>query len=151
MVGRRVEMAEGGGGYGGDSRTYEMPGVDGMLGRLAAWDIESMRERWSVEQRAMFLTGALTTAGGLVFIGDVDRYFSAFDVRNGYGKHGWRRRRTVTPSATASTGGSTSPCRQASACFGLSPPRSARKSTSRPMARRFTYLRFRSESPRGRD
>ena len=29
----------------------------------------------------MFLTSALTTGGGLVFAGDVDRYFRAFDVR----------------------------------------------------------------------
>jgi alcohol dehydrogenase (cytochrome c) len=83
LVGRKVERALGGGGYGGDSRTYEMPGVDGKLGRLAAWDVQTLEQKWSVEQRAMFLTGALTTAGGLVFIGDVDRYFSAFDVRTG--------------------------------------------------------------------
>ena len=31
----------------------------------------------------MFLTSALTTSGGLVFVGDVDRYFRAFDVRTG--------------------------------------------------------------------
>jgi alcohol dehydrogenase (cytochrome c) len=90
MVGRRVEMVPGGGGYGGDSRTFEMPGVDGMLGRLAAWDVESMQERWAVEQRAMFLTGALTTAGGLAFVGDVDRYFQAFDVNSG--ERLWRTR-----------------------------------------------------------
>ena len=83
LVGRRVEMAEGGGGYGGDSTTYEMPGADGNLGRLTAWDVDTLEEKWSVEQRAMYLTGALTTGGGLVFIGDVDRYFRAYDVRNG--------------------------------------------------------------------
>lgn len=83
MVGRKVALEPGGGGYGGDSRTYPMPGVDGKLGRLAAWDVKTMQQKWSVEQRAMFLTGALTTGGGLVFIGDVDRYFSAYDVLNG--------------------------------------------------------------------
>jgi alcohol dehydrogenase (cytochrome c) len=90
LVGRRVEMTEGGGGYGGDSRTFEMPGVQGMLGRLAAWDVKTLEEKWSVEQRALFLTGALTTGGGLVFIGDVARYFSAFDV--GSGKRLWQTR-----------------------------------------------------------
>ena len=31
----------------------------------------------------MFLTGVLTTGGELAFVGDVGRYFIAFDVRNG--------------------------------------------------------------------
>ncbi len=37
----------------------------------------------SHQQRAMFLTSVLTTAGGLAFIGDLDRYFKAFDVNTG--------------------------------------------------------------------
>ena len=90
MVGRKVELELGAGGYGGDSRTYPMPGVDDKLGRLAAWDVQDMKELWNVQQRAMFLTGALTTAGGLAFVGDVDRYFSAYDVRDG--KLLWRTR-----------------------------------------------------------
>ena len=83
MVGREVKQVAGSGGYGADSRTYEMPGVGGMLGRLASWDLKTFTERWAYQQRALFLTGALTTAGGLVFIGDLDRYFKAFDVDTG--------------------------------------------------------------------
>ena len=83
MVGREVEKAVGLGGYGGESRVYPMPGANGQLGRLAAWDLGTMKERWNVQQRAMFLTGVLTTAGGLALIGDVDRYFKAFDVDSG--------------------------------------------------------------------
>jgi alcohol dehydrogenase (cytochrome c) len=83
MVGRKVEMGEGLGGYGGESRVYEMPGSNGMLGRLTSFDLNTMQENWSHRQRAMFLTSVLSTGGGLAFVGDVDRYFKAFDVRTG--------------------------------------------------------------------
>lgn len=83
LTGREVPQIVGEGGYGGDSRSFPAPNSNGNLGTLVSIDADSMTERWRHNQRAMFMTGALTTAGDLVFIGDLDRKLNAFDSRNG--------------------------------------------------------------------
>ncbi len=90
MSPREVTFEVGSGGNQGDRRWMEMPGTDGQFGRLSAFNVDSMDESWSIEQRAPFLTAALTTAGGLVFIGDYDRYVHAYDVETG--EELWRTR-----------------------------------------------------------
>ncbi|MEM9760320.1 MAG: PQQ-binding-like beta-propeller repeat protein [Pseudomonadota bacterium] len=83
MTPREVDLGPGGGGYGADGVTYPMPGKEQATGKLLAIDADNMTTLWSREQRVIFQTGALSTSGDLVFIGDVDRYFRAYDADSG--------------------------------------------------------------------
>ncbi len=80
---REVALVQGGGGLAASRRFFEMPGTNGNLGKLGAYNVDTMEEVWNFQQRASYHTGALSTAGNLVFVGDLDRYFRAHEINTG--------------------------------------------------------------------
>ena len=80
---REVALVQGGGGLAASRKFFEMPGTDGNLGKVGAYHADTLEEVWSHQQRASLHTGMISTAGGLVFVGDLDRRFKAFDVETG--------------------------------------------------------------------
>jgi len=75
------------------------PKSDGNYGRLEAINLETKKSVWVHRQRATSTTGVLSTAGGIVFAGFVDRTFVAFD--DATGKELWRTRLTDAPNSNS--------------------------------------------------
>lgn len=55
----------------------------GLKGRLVAWDPIKQEARWTVEHNNAWNGGILTTAGGLVFQGQLEGEFAAYDAATG--------------------------------------------------------------------
>jgi alcohol dehydrogenase (cytochrome c) len=70
---------------------------DGKYGRFEAINLETRKVVWTDRQRAPQTTGALATAGGIVFDGSLDRYIRAYDESNG--KVLWETRLNDVPSS----------------------------------------------------
>ena len=78
-----IPKVEGGGGVGGCCRVAEFhPDYPGILGQFLALDVNG-EELWVHRQKAQLSSSVLSTAGGLVFVGDTERYIRAFDAETG--------------------------------------------------------------------
>ncbi len=73
-------------------------GSDGNLGRLEALDMKTLTPAWIHRERAPQSTATLPTAGGVVFQGDFDRYFKAYDAKDG--QELWRIRLSDAPNSS---------------------------------------------------
>jgi alcohol dehydrogenase (cytochrome c) len=73
------------------------PDSDGKYGRIQAVNIATRETVWVARQRAPQTSGVLDTAGGVVFAGALDRWFSAYDDASG--KLLWKQRLSDVPSS----------------------------------------------------
>lgn len=70
---------------------------DGKIGRLDALDLSTRKIVWENRVRPPQSSASLPTAGGIVFQGDYDRYFRAYDDRDG--KELWKVRLGDVPNS----------------------------------------------------
>lgn len=77
--------------------------ADGKMGRLQAMDVSGAKLAWRQDLDAPISTSALATAGGVVFIGDLDPALKAFDARDG--RLLWSARLDANPSSILITYG----------------------------------------------
>ena len=66
---------------GAEVRYYAMPGM--KRGKFTAWDPIARKEAWSIAEDLPVWSGALATAGNVVFYGTMDGLFKAVDARTG--------------------------------------------------------------------
>ncbi|HUA20824.1 MAG TPA: PQQ-binding-like beta-propeller repeat protein [Bryobacteraceae bacterium] len=59
------------------------PDSDGKFGRIEAINLATGRVLWIHRQRAPLVSSLLATGGGLVFVGALDRFFSAYHAATG--------------------------------------------------------------------
>ena len=66
---------------GTESKMYAGPG--GYRGVMTAWDPVRRKPAWEIREDAPLWSGALATAGDVVFYGTLDGWFKAVDARSG--------------------------------------------------------------------
>jgi quinohemoprotein ethanol dehydrogenase len=71
------------GGMGVSAGGYRPPAGMSYIGALQAWDPVRQESVWNVPQSTHWNAGTLTTAGNLVFQGQADGHFRAYDAKTG--------------------------------------------------------------------
>ena len=78
------------GSYSPLTNRYYLPIIDTCMGKMGntparflAFDLQTMEFAWDIRTRVPQSSATLTTAGGLLFSATPDRYFRAFDDRDG--------------------------------------------------------------------
>lgn len=66
---------------GADVKMYAGPG--GHRGEFSAWDPVARKKAWQIKEHFPVWSGALATAGDVVFYGTMDGWFKAVDARTG--------------------------------------------------------------------
>jgi len=59
------------------------PQGDKHMGNFIAWDARTGKIAWSVDEQFSVWSGALATAGGVVFYGTLEGYLKAVDAKTG--------------------------------------------------------------------
>jgi len=67
---------------GASVKMYAGPG--GHRGEFTAWDPVQRKKIWSIREKFPAWSGALATAGDIVFYGTMDRFFKAVDAKTGH-------------------------------------------------------------------
>jgi alcohol dehydrogenase (cytochrome c) len=62
---------------------YAGPGGNGNMGNFIAWDARQGKIVWSLPERFSVWSGALATAGDIVFYGTLEGYLKAVDAKTG--------------------------------------------------------------------
>ncbi|MFL6551590.1 MAG: methanol/ethanol family PQQ-dependent dehydrogenase [Povalibacter sp.] len=65
------------------ANTVMHPGQGGHRGVFTAWNIAERKPQWEIKEDLPLWSGALATAGDLVFYGTLDGFFKAVDARTG--------------------------------------------------------------------
>ncbi len=65
------------------ANVHMKPGPGGHRGAVSAFDFIQGKEIWSVKEKFPAWSGALTTAGDVVFYGTMDGWFKALDAKTG--------------------------------------------------------------------